>query len=146
MSTTMSGCRVLNRHCHRIVRPSFISPIELNSLWALLECGHSSKLLESKFLARHEGEYEWCKRSLQRLEASTATRIMGSRKSEPNFENVLDERPDGAREFKFLDMNDILFTHTIGIFGRRGSGKVFIRLMYYYSLIDVANGLCLCFV
>lgn len=36
----------------------------------------------------------------------------------------IEERPDGAREFKFLDLNDILFTHTIGIFGRRGSGYV----------------------
>lgn len=43
--------------------------------------------------------------------------------SEPNSDRISEERPDGAREFRFWDLNDVTFTNTIGLFGQRGVGK-----------------------
>lgn len=66
-----------------------------------------------------------------------------TREYEPDFEALQRDRPDGGREFKFLDMNDILFTHTIGIFGRRGSGKTTVT-MNILGAKNIPRGIVMC--
>lgn len=62
---------------------------------------------------------------------------------EPNFDALAEERPDGAREFKFLNLDDVLFTHTIGIFGRRGSGKTTVT-MNILAAKRLSRGIVMC--
>ena len=56
-------------------------------------------------------------------------------------DNVTD---GGAREFRFLDIEDILFTHTVGIFGRRGSGKTTVTMNILQHKVRVPRGLVMC--
>jgi hypothetical protein len=47
------------------------------------------------------------------------------------------------REFRFWNLNDVLFTHTIGIFGRRGSGKTTVTMNVLQSK-TIPRGLVMC--
>jgi hypothetical protein len=54
------------------------------------------------------------------------------------------ERPDGAREFRFWNLDDVLFTHTIGIFARRGSGKTTVTMNLLQAKTRIPRGIVIC--